>query len=95
MGLVSYFYNDQKAVSEVLDNKVFSYLVFNNLFEREYVGYRFVNGQLVKITDKAELETIEKACHNKFDGCRSHIQKALNFLRIEKIKIIKMQLKKA
>ena len=56
------------------------YDAINELFEKEYVGYRFVNDKIVQITDKNEIEEIENACNNPFDGCRSHIQKAVDFL---------------
>ena len=52
----------------------------NAFFEKEYVGYRFVNGNIVAITDKTEIKEIEQACTNEFDGCRTHIQKAVDFL---------------
>ncbi len=53
---------------------------FNILFEQEYVGYRFVNNRIVAITDKSEISEIETACNNPFDGCKSHIQKAVTIL---------------
>ncbi len=53
---------------------------FNRLFEQEYVGYRFVNGRIVAISDETEIVTIEEACHNPIDGCRVQLQKALDFL---------------
>ncbi|MCI8413288.1 MAG: hypothetical protein HFE47_04245 [Clostridia bacterium] len=56
------------------------YDTMNNLFENEYVGYRFVGRKIVPITDKHEIKEIETACKNPFDGCRSHIQKAVDFL---------------
>ena len=31
---------------------------FNSLFQQEYVGYRFVSGQIVPITDKIEMQEI-------------------------------------
>lgn len=58
----------------------FIYEMMNELFEKEYVGYRYVAGKITPITDKNEIEEIESACHNPFDGCRSHIQKAVDFL---------------
>lgn len=53
---------------------------FNTLFEREYVGYRFVAGKIVPITDENEAKEIEQACHTPFDGARTQLQKALGFL---------------
>ena len=54
--------------------------VINDLFEKEYVGYRFINRKIVAITDKTEISEIEKACNSEFDGCKAHIQKAVGFL---------------
>ncbi len=53
---------------------------FNLLFEKEYVGYRFVNEKIVAITDKNETNEIEQACLNPYNGCRAHIEKAVGFL---------------
>ena len=56
------------------------YELIDLIFEREYVGYRFVDGRIVAITDKNEIESIEDACNNKFEGTRVHIKKAVGFL---------------
>lgn len=53
---------------------------FNSLFQQEYVGYRFVSGQIVPITDELEIREIEQACKTPFDGARAQLQKALGFL---------------
>ena len=58
----------------------YEYDRINAFFEKEYVGYRFVNGNIVAITDKTEIKEIEQACKNEFGGCRTHIQKAVDFL---------------
>lgn len=60
-------------------NAIFSE-VFNNIFETEYVGYRFVDGKIVAITDKNEIDEIEQACNVPYNGCKSHIEKAVGFL---------------
>lgn len=56
------------------------YDYFNNIFEKEYVGYRFVDGQIVAITDEQEIGEIEEACRNPYEGCRSHLKKAVVIL---------------
>ena len=56
------------------------YRVFNDVFEREFIGYRFLNGQIVPITDEHELSSIGDACRNPIEGCRKQIQKAVAFL---------------
>lgn len=73
----------------------FLYDSMNKLFEQEYVGYRFVKGYIVAITDKNEIEAIEKACSNPFEGCRAHIQKALGFLADRENKDYKNSIKES
>lgn len=52
----------------------------NELFQREYVGYRFIDGEMTPISDDIEVAEIEKSLDIKFQGCKSHIKKALGFL---------------
>lgn len=61
-------------------NSATIYDEINDVFEKEYVGYRFVDGQIVAITDEQEIGEIEKACHNPYEGCKSHIKKAVTIL---------------
>lgn len=60
------------------DDEIFS--IMNDTFERESVGYRFVNGQIVQITDPFEIDEIEQAATTEFEGSRNHIQKAIEHL---------------
>lgn len=66
----------------VATNKCFNIFQkrFNDIFEREYVGYRFITGKIVPITDKIEMQEIEKAVQTPFEGARVQLQKALGFL---------------
>ena len=66
--------------SSIQLDKGFMFLNFNQLFEKEYVGYRFVNSRIVAISDTTEIGTIENACRNPVEGCRVQLQKALDFL---------------
>ena len=52
----------------------------NEVFEKECVGYRFVVDKITKITDFEEIQEIEEAACCEFDGCRSHISRAVGFL---------------
>ena len=54
--------------------------LFNQLFEKEYVGYRFIDGKAIPITDEIEQKAIEQSLDTQFAGCKSQIQKALGFL---------------
>ena len=56
------------------------YTLFNRLFEEEYIGYRFVDGHIVAITDEQEISAIETACNNPYEGCRKQLQKSVEFL---------------
>ena len=61
-------------------DKNFFFGFMNQIFEQEYVGYRFVNGEIAPITDKNEIDSIENACNNEFEGTRTHIKKAVGFI---------------
>lgn len=52
----------------------------NELFEKECVGYRFIEDKIMSITDKCEIEEIEQACNVPYSGCKAHIEKAVGFL---------------
>lgn len=72
------------------------YKLFNSLFEREFVGYRFVNGRIVAITDQIEIDSIESICNNnQYSGCRAHMQKAVGFLADRQKKDYKNSIKES
>lgn len=54
--------------------------IINSLFEEEYVGYRFLNGKIIPITDKTELDSIQEALSTPFSQTTEHLDKALKFL---------------
>lgn len=56
------------------------YKLLNKFFEKECIGYRFVSGKIIKITNKIEIAEIEKATTSKYDGVNAHIRKAVSFL---------------
>lgn len=80
-------------IKEVYDINPFE--VFNEEFERESVGYRFVSGNIVPITDPVEINEIEQAAENKFEGCRNHIKKAVEYLSNREIKDYKNVVKES
>lgn len=49
----------------------------NSLFEREYVGYRYINQIIVPITDSNEIEAIETAVSSPYQKAQNHLDKAL------------------
>ena len=52
----------------------------NQIFQQEYVGYRFIDGEITPVSDETEIAEIEQSLDIEFQGCRSHIKKALSFL---------------
>lgn len=62
------------------NSKNLMYDAMNELFEKEFVGYRFVEGRIIQITDKNEIAAIEEAAHSPFEGCNTHIANAVAFL---------------
>ena len=56
------------------------YNSFNQLFERECVGYRFIDGKVTDIIDNSEISEIEEALDNKFSACKKSMTKALDLL---------------
>lgn len=54
-----------------------TYDIFNDLFEHECVGYRFVNDIIVSITNDEEIKEIEEASNSKYSKVNDHIKKAL------------------
>ncbi len=56
------------------------FILFNNLFEWEYVGYRFINGLIMPISDEIEVSAINDALKNEYESVRKHLSKACNYL---------------
>lgn len=52
--------------------------VFNNVFQKECVGYRFVNGEIAAITNETEILEVTQATQSPHELCAKHIQKALS-----------------
>ncbi len=50
--------------------------IVNIFFEREYIGYRFVDGIITPICDEYEIESINQALDIKFQPVYEHISKA-------------------
>ena len=56
------------------------YDIANMVFEREYIGYRFVDEIIVPISDPCELKTIQETLNNKHKVIYEHISKANKYL---------------
>jgi hypothetical protein len=75
----------------VYKEKSYSFVVLcNEILEKEVSGYRFIEKTIVPISDKLEIETIEKALsdsseYSKLSGVRKHLETATNFLSDRKM----------
>lgn len=54
--------------------------IANSCFEREYIGYRFVDEIIVPISNKNEVETIQETLNTKYRPVYEHISKANKLL---------------
>lgn len=52
------------------------YDVVNEVFEREYIGYRFIAGLITPISDKNEVEAIRAAVQSEYQPVADHLLKA-------------------
>ena len=53
---------------------------FNEIFEREYVGYRIIGNIITEITDENEIEAIQETLGSVYDIVSEHIEKAVRLL---------------
>lgn len=56
------------------------YDIVNTYFEREYIGYRFIGGIIVPISDSYEVSAIQEALNNEYAPVYEHISKANKLL---------------
>ena len=56
------------------------YELFNSIFEKEFVGYRFVNRLITPITNKVEINEINDAVTTPYKQVNNHINKSLDML---------------
>ncbi len=52
------------------------YEIANEYFKREYMGYRFVDGIIVPISDTYEVSAVKEALDNKYKPVYEHLSKA-------------------
>lgn len=48
----------------------------NEVFEKEYIGYRFIDEKITPISDKYEVAAVNEALQNIYQPVREHISKA-------------------
>lgn len=80
-GIADYWDDELHASEYNYDSTSYDiYNIFNNLFETEYVGYRFINKLISPITDEVELNAITESMQNENDIVKEHFEKAHRFL---------------
>lgn len=52
----------------------------NEVFEKEYIGYRFIDEKITPISDKYEVAAVNEALQNVYQPVREHISKANSLL---------------
>ena len=52
------------------------YEVANNIFQREFIGYRFIDKQITPISDEFEVKEIKQALENPYSSVYDHLSKA-------------------
>ena len=68
----------KEAVNQYKKYDVYS--ILNKTFEKEFIGYRFVEGYIVRITSEIERNQIEEALTIKRNKVDEHLKKALQLL---------------
>ncbi len=78
---IAQYWNESEETKERYDGwgqvcrlDVFWY--FNKVFEKEYVGYRFIGDKLSYISNETELESVSEAISTPFAPVNEHIEKA-------------------
>lgn len=69
------YYNPYNGYSNI---SLYEYV--NAIFEREYIGYRFVDEIIVPISDTYEIAAIQDALNSKYKPVYEHLSKANKFL---------------
>lgn len=72
-----------------------TFKVMNTAFEDEYIGYRFVEDKIVKITNDEEIKAIEESASTTFDEVNKSISKSISFLSESSNKDYKNAIKEA
>lgn len=52
----------------------------NSVLEKDYVGYRFIDKQIVPIVDQVEVDAISEAVNNPYLQVQEHLKKSLAFI---------------
>ena len=78
-------YDDVLTTIEYVSNLIYDKMhfifspmkYFNEIFQKEFIGYRFVDNMIVPITDDLEIDTINTVINQEHNAVSLHIHKAL------------------
>lgn len=73
--LVEFIVDCLVKVNGALKDEIEEY--FNGVFEKEYVGYRFVGGKIVPVTNPIEMDSIKEACNSPYENVNQHMIDAI------------------
>lgn len=80
LSVVEYIARRLQEVATKQYKQINVFSTFNNLFEKEFVGYRFVDGYIIRITSEVEINQIEEAIAVRRNKVNEHLEKALLLL---------------
>ena len=75
--LIEYVVGQMNTYVCEMDEQIDVFDVFNQLFEKEYVGYRFINKIIVPIVSEMEVVEINDALVEPYNNVNKHLGKAL------------------
>ena len=78
LDVIEFIANDLtiRYLQEYEKNDIYEH--FNKTFKEEYIGYRFVNGEIIPITNEIEIKEIEQAIqHSEYQIVKKHLDKAI------------------
>lgn len=80
LSVVEYIARRLQEMVTKLYKQINIFSTLNKLFEKEFVGYRFVDGYIVRITSEVEINQIEEAIAVRRNKVNEHLEKALLLL---------------
>lgn len=87
-------YDEYYAIPNVYARKEPTWFeLFNEMFEEEFVGYRFIEEEIQQITSPEEIASIESSYSTKYSNVNNHILKALDLMKVSGVRDYKNAIK--
>lgn len=78
--VVEYIFRFYKKYAREHYVRIDAEALLNDVFRKEYVGYRMINGVIVPISDETEAKEISDALDTPYENVHKHLDKALQFI---------------